>query len=226
MVLPSSPHSAREFFQAERWRDFFGLRIPAVLFVALVWWWMRTWRPLRLKALCATLVVLTTFVLPTAFKQSRTLAAVSDIEEFSDFVAAIPPTSTVLVTPTRDVGGFAWFTLGRPNYLAVDQSAGVVFSRATALEVKRRSEVLLPLMEPNWKIMSSLRNTSARHKDRTMARALTAQNLFQVCSDATLGFVFSPVDVGIEHLRHKHTGAWNDWNLYDCRKIRPALPAT
>ena len=53
---------------------------------------------------------------------------------------SFPPTSTVLVAPPRDVGAFVWFTLGRPNYLALDQSAGVVFSRATALEVRRRSD--------------------------------------------------------------------------------------
>ena len=73
---------------------------------------------------------------PAAFSQSRTLASAADIDEFSVWTKDIPPTSTVLVAPARDVGAFVWFTLMRPNYLAVDQSAGVVFSRATALEVQ------------------------------------------------------------------------------------------
>jgi len=37
--------------------------------------------------------------------------------------------STVLVAPPHDVGAFVWFTSGSANYLALDQSAGVVFSR-------------------------------------------------------------------------------------------------
>lgn len=226
ILVASSLHSGRALLDAAQLRDVFGLRIAAVIFVALVWWWMQTYRTIRLTVLCAILVALSIFVLPAAFKQSRTLAAAPGIEEFSDLTAAIPPTSPVLVTPPRDVGAFVWFTLGRPNYLAVDQSAGVVFSRATALEVKRRSEVLLPLMEADWKVMSGLRSKSAGHTDRPRARALTAQNLLQVCSDPTLGFVFSPIDVGIEHLRHHQAGAWKDWSLYDCRKIRPSLPAT
>ncbi len=226
IFLPSGPHSGRGFFDAVQWREFFGIRISAVLFVSLIWWWMRTCRTMGLTTICATLVALSIFVLPAAFKQSRTLAAPSDIEEFSDWAVAIPPTSTVLVTPSRDVGTFVWFTLNRPNYLTVNQSAGVVFSRATAFEVKRRSEVLLPLMDPNWKVKSGLRLTYARHNTEATARPLTAQRLLQVCSDTRLGFVSSPIDVGIEHLHHNHAGAWKDWNLYDCRKIRPALPAT
>ena len=83
----------------------------------------------------ATLAAFSLLIFPAAFKQNRTLASVEDIREFADWKNAIPPTSTVLVAPARDVGAFVWFTLGRPNYLALDQSAGVVFSRATALEV-------------------------------------------------------------------------------------------
>lgn len=226
IFVSTSAHSGNEILEAASLRDFFGLRIPAVLFVALVWWWMRTCRTIGLTTLCATLVSLSIFVLPAAFKQSRTLAAASDIEEFSDWAVAIPPTSTVLVTPPRDVGTFVWFTLNRQNYLTVNQSAGVVFSRATALEVVRRSDVLLPLMDPNWKVKSGLRLTYARHNTEATARPLTAQSLLQVCSDTTLGFVASRIDVGIEHLHHNHAGAWKDWNLYDCSKIRPALPAT
>ena len=139
----------------------------------------------------------------------------------------MPPTSTVLVAPARDVGAFVWFTLGRPNYLALDQSAGVVFSRDTALEVRRRSEILLPLMDPNWKILSGLKAASGRgHKNATTTRPLTPEKLIQVCADPQLGFVISPGNVGFDPMPHDHAGDWRDWYLYDCRKVRSVPSAT
>jgi hypothetical protein len=116
----------------------------------------------------------------------------------------------------------------RPNYLAVDQSAGVVFSRATALEILRRSQVLLPLMDPNWKILTGLRPNAvaAKRKPDATARPLTAQRLIEVCTDVQLGFVISPENVGFDPLPHERAGAWKDWNLYDCRQVRSALGAT
>ena len=150
------------------------------------------------------------------------LGAAADIAEFSDWEEVIPPTSTVLVTPARDVGAFVWFTLGRPNYLAVDQSAGVVFSRDTALEVQRRSQVLLPLMDPNWKILTKLRIASAgTRKPDALPRSLTAESLRQVCADSQLGFVISPENIGFDPLRHENAGPWKGWSLYDCSKARP-----
>jgi hypothetical protein len=228
IVSPPTPPSGRAPLGAAQIRDIFGLKIPAVLFGLLVWWGIRTsrtiWMPTFLSAMLAALSIC---ILPAAFKQSRTLASASDIDEFADWESAIPPTSTVLVAPAHDVGAFVWFTLGRPNYLAVDQSAGVVFSRATAVEIRRRSEVLLPLMDPNWKILTSLRAKSGSgHKGDATTRPLTAKSLIQVCADPQLGFVISPKDVGFAPLRHEHGGAWKDWNLYDCRKVRSALSAT
>jgi hypothetical protein len=132
----------------------------------------------------------------------------------------MPLDSTVFVAPARDVGSFVWFTLRRPNYLALDQSAGVVFSRATALEVRRRSLVLLPLTDPTWKILSGIRRHAAKLKDTAPTRPLTADSLVQVCSDPRLGFVISPENVGFDALRHTGEGAWKDWNLYDCRRAR------
>ena len=129
---------------------------------------------------------------------------------------------SVLVAPARDVGAFVWFTLQRPNYLAVDQSAGVVFSRATALEVQRRSQVLLPVMDPNWKIRSDLRAAAAsgKHQIDAPSRPLTATNLSQICADTLLGFVISSQHIGFDPLTHQNSGSWMGWNLYDCRRVR------
>ncbi|MGO9932127.1 MAG: hypothetical protein ACLPV8_09990 [Steroidobacteraceae bacterium] len=220
------PPSARPPWGAVQ--SIFTLRVPAVLLAALVWWgtraYRRTWTPALLSAL---LIGLSIYALPAAFKQPRTLAAAVDIHEFADWANAIPRTSTVLVAPPRDVGAFVWFTLGRPNYLALDQSTGVVFSRATALEVRRRSDVLMPLQDPDWMILTGLSAKSGSgHKNPAATRPLTAENLIQVCADPQLGFVISPQSAGFDPLRHEHAGAWKDWNLYDCRKVRSAPSAT
>jgi hypothetical protein len=218
-----------EFFTAEpaKLLDIFGLRIPAVVFGVLIWWWLKSSRGNSTPAfICALLIAVSALLFPAAFKQSWTLASAAAINEFTDWRQAIPATSTVLVTPAQDVGAFVWFTLDRPNYLAVDQSAGVVFSRTTALEVQRRSQVLLPLMDPNWKILSNLRAPSAgKHNPAPASRPLTAASLQLVCADPQLGFVVSREYVGFEPIRHSHGGPWQNWNLYDCRKARPSEPA-
>jgi hypothetical protein len=218
---PSGPVSAVQGHDTIAWR------VPALLLVAATWWGTRVgrtaWTPICLSALLAALSLL---IFPAAFKQNRTLGSGADIHEFADWRNAIPPSSTVLVAPARDVGAFVWFTLGRPNYLALDQSAGVVFSRATALEVRRRSENLLPLMDPNWKIMSGLKAASGRgHKNAATTRPLTRENLIRVCADPQLGFVISRGNVGFDPMPHEHAGDWRDWYLYDCRKVR-SVPST
>jgi hypothetical protein len=202
-------------------RDIFGLKITVALAVALVWWGIHKSRTLWAPTLLsAVLLALSIFILPVAFKQSRTLASAADVAEFSEWSNAIPPTSTVLITPARDVGTFVWFTLQRPNYLAVNQSAGVVFSRTTALEVQRRSQVLLPVMNPNYRILSSLRAAAGKPKTDAPTRRLTADSLNQICADSQLGFVISTREVGLDPLVHKNTLPWKDWNLYDCRRVR------
>ncbi|HMH28196.1 MAG TPA: hypothetical protein VK580_06405 [Steroidobacteraceae bacterium] len=221
LSAPTSP-SGRMPSSVVQTQGLFGLKMPAVLLVALTWWGIRvskrTWVPVLLSTM---LLALSVCAFPAAFKQARTLAATWDIDEFADWKKAISPTSTVLVTPPRDVGAFVWFTLGRPNYLSLDQSSGVVFSQTTALEVRRRSEVLLPLMDPEWMIRASLRAKSGGDRqNKATSRPLTTQNLAEICRDPQLGFVASPERVGFDPLRHLHDGAWKDWNLYDCRKVR------
>jgi hypothetical protein len=223
---PTAPSGAAPSGLAQI-QDIFALRIPAVLLSALVWWAVRarrtTWAPMVLSAMLGAFSLL---ILPAAFRQGRALGAAAEIQEFENWENVIPPTSTVLVAPPRDVGTFVWFTLARPNYLALDQSSGVVFSRTTSLEVRRRSEVLLPLMDSDWKIRTGLAKFEAARKKEAVTRPLTRKSLIAVCTDPQLGFVISPENVGFNPIRHEQAGAWKDWNLYDCRKVRLALPAT
>ena len=222
--IASSTFHKPEATAAVQLRDFFALKVPAVLGASLIWWGLQKCTGVRTPSLlCFGLLALSIFILPAAFRQHRSLASAADISEFSDWTGVIPPTSTVLVVPARDVGTFVWFTLQRPNYLAVDQSAGVVFSRATALEVQRRSQVLLPVMDPNWRIMSKLRAAanSGKHQIDAPSRPLTAASLSQICADPLLGFVVSSQHIGFDSLTHRSsTGAWQGWDLYDCRKVR------
>jgi hypothetical protein len=224
-IVAPAFHRARGI-GATQLRDIFGLKISAALAVACVWWWIWNSRSVWVPTLhCAVLIALSIFILPAAFEQSRTFASATDAGEFSDWERTIPPTSTVLVTPARDVGTFVWFTLQRPNYLAVDQSAGVVFSRKTAMEVQRRSEVLQPVTDPSWTILTNLRTAPGKRTIDVPTRPLTATSLSRICEDSQLGFVISPQDVGFGRLSHQTTGSWKDWNLYDCHKVRSMVSA-
>jgi hypothetical protein len=209
-----------------RIRAVFGLGIPAVSLAWLFWYRIRSNRSVLADMLVsAALLVSLVFLLPGSFKQLSAIGSPGEIAEFADWRDAIPPTSSVLILPTRKSASFIWFTLGRTSYMSVDQSAGVVFSRATALEVRRRSEVLLPLADPDWKILTDISDKhTGKHRDDA-SRPLTATTLIGVCNDPQLGFVIAREQVGFDPIRHTHAGIWKDWYLYDCRLVRSRAPA-
>jgi hypothetical protein len=214
-------HSWQTAAAATQLRDLPGFKTVVALSVVFVWWSLHNRRSVLVPAVfCAILLALSICSLPVAFEQSRTFASATSVAEFSDWEGSIPPTSAVLVTPARDVGTFVWFTLQRPNYLAVDQSAGVVFSRKTAFEIQRRSQNLLPVMDPSWTILTHLRTDPGKPVIDVSTRPLTAAILRQICEDSQLGFVISPQDIGFEHLPHTRAGPWMGWNLYDCHRVR------
>jgi hypothetical protein len=200
----------------------FELKIWCVLIALPVWFWIRNCPsgaavPMLVAGAAATV---SAFLFYQSSIHFRSYGSASDISRFSDWRQVIPPSSTVFVTNGHDSGSFVWFTLERNNYLSPGQSAGVVFSRATALEVRRRSEVLLPLMDPVWKLLSSLRRAKSVPSASQNHRPLTPQSLVGVCHDAALNFVISPDDVGFAPIRHVHSDAYRNWNLYDCNRVR------
>jgi len=213
--------SGREPEWVARVRAVFSLQIPALLFVALFWYAARSsagvWAPLTL--LLAT-TVLSALILPGALKQVGTNGTAAEIAEFAEWRSAIPPASNVLIVPTAKAASFAWFTLGRPSYISLDQSAGVVFSRETALEIQRRSEVVLPIADPDWQVLKLIQQAHSGKKPKDPTRPLTAAALIGICNDLQSNFVVAKENVGFEPLRHAHAGAWKDWNLYDCRRVR------
>jgi hypothetical protein len=220
--VPPMANSAPEFFSVSSAKSMFGLKMWCVLLASSAWYWIRNAQSQAVPILvsCAGAIV-SAFLLYQSSIHSKSFGTVSDMNDFADWRQAIPPSSTVFVTNGHDSGSFVWFTLERNNYSSPGQSAGVVFSRATALEVRRRSEVLLPLVDPNWKMLTSLqRQSSARDSAPQNHRALTAQSLVGVCHDAALNFVISPANVGFEPIRHVHSDAYRNWNLYDCNRVR------
>ncbi len=196
----------------------FQPRIPRVVFNLPVLGVLRAARSRAAPGILGCLVA----TLPASVSQGYRLGSPEEIQEFAGWRRVIPPGSTVYVPSAKDSGGFTWLTLGRPAYLSTDQSAGVVFSRDTAIEVVRRSETLLPVEDPDWKIMTRLSSPADENGRRSYpkSRPLTAQSLEQICRDPLLGFVVAAQNVGFEPLRHMQAGIWHDWNLYDCDRVR------
>jgi hypothetical protein len=207
--------------------DISELRITTILIAGMIWWKIRKRRTLwQLASWLIVLLLAGALLLPYSLHEQRTFESAANIQEFSDWTSVIPSTATVLIAPPRDAGAFVWFTLQRPNYLSLDQSAGVVFSRSTSLEIQRRSQVLRPLMDPDWKILTRIRAAHAGTPKLDANRPLTADILVQVCKDRELGFVISQQKIGFHPTTHEHDGRWKNWNLYDCRDTRRGSAAT
>lgn len=224
----SSPRvvTGSESLLADRIRSVLGLQVPAVLLFGFYWHWIRTRRSLWGPALSAALLAASlALILPQALQWTQRPGSRAEIEEFADWRNAIPASSNVLIVPAGNSAQFVWFTLERPSYLTVDQSAGVIFSRATALEVRRRSEVLLPIAKPDWQILSQITQEEHGKKLEDLTRPLTAGSLAAICRDPQLGFVVAKESLAFDPIRHPHAGVWKDWNLYDCRRVRSAGPS-
>jgi hypothetical protein len=205
------------------------LRCVGLLVAAVAVCWVCNLRSLLGSVIAASgLLIACAAILPYSVPPSSYDGSIVESAEFTDWVQAIPPGSNVLVADARNSGSFVWFTLERPNYLTLSQSAGVVFSRATALEVRRRSEVLLPIMKPSWQVLTNNAEIRAAKDPMSVStfRVLTSQNLVRVCADPQLGFVISREELGFDPIRHQQAGEWQGSNLYDCRKVRAAAGAS
>jgi len=221
-IISSPFHAGRESLPMQHIRSVAGLQIPALILFFAFWYWIKSGRSLSVvSGVCLALLGTSLFVFPASFNQIGSIGSASEIEEFADWRRIIPSTSNVYVADGQDLAAFAWFTLGRPNYLSVDQSAGVIFSRATAFEVQRRSTLLLPLMDPDWKLLSrNQKHASAKDKSHSTLRTLTSEGLIEMCKDPNLGYLIAHENVGFDPVRHNHSGLWNGWNLYDCGHVR------
>jgi hypothetical protein len=168
-------------------------------------------------SIALALGTVTALAAPGALQNPRAEGSSTQVAEFADWRQAIPPGQNVFVVPHYYTAGFTWFTLQRPSYLTVDQSSGVIFSRDTATEIRRRSQNLVALEQPDWPLLSN----RAAHGGKFDAQILplTRERLLLVCKDPALNFVVAKEDVGFEPLRHRSSGVWNGWNLYNCNRV-------
>jgi hypothetical protein len=138
--------------------------------------------------------------------------APAEVDGFAAWREVIPPSSNVYVAPAHYSAAFCWFTLQRPDYLSVNQSAGVVFSREAALEVVRRSEVLSPMMEPDWRLYSAMRATQGAAEwwpGRT-----SATTRCRIGGQAIGKIGICTIAAGCARRRPVHDSPWHhQWNL-------------
>jgi hypothetical protein len=226
IVSSNSSESGREPAVITLVRDVMGLdALPVVIVGALAYGIRITKSVLVLTAMCVALLTSCALVLPGAFTDVGQVGAAAAVAEFTDWRRAIPPGSNVFVVPLPMSASFAWFTLGRPSYLSADQSSGVVFSRDTALEVRRRAAVVQALWYTNWHLVSR-KHTPHDHAPILSSDSLplTREILVRICRDPQLDFVVAKERVGFDPLPHPHNGSWKDWSLYDCRRVNSTNP--
>ena len=112
----------------------------------------------------------------------------------------------------------SWFVLGRSNYVSRQQTAGILFSRQTAMEGKRRLDRLSAL---------GLEDDLYRWWNKTAKRPLASvKGLAYVCHDPVLSYVVlsKNFEVGvIEKNQEEATG--KDFYLYDCAYLRNRFPS-
>jgi hypothetical protein len=203
-------------------RSLLGVPIVTVtLALSLILWLNRARSPAALAATSLALLLSASLFLPRALAGDVLRAgAPAEVADFAAWREVIPPASNVYVAPAHYSAAFCWFTLQRPDYLSVNQSAGVVFSRDAALEVVRRSEVLLPMMAPDWRLYSAMLAARGEAGSAARSQPLTRERLMSLCRDPALGFVVAWENVGFEPLPHRRPGDWKNWNLYDCSRVR------
>ena len=202
-------------------RNLLGIQTLTLALAGGLGWWLASRDGVLVPAIaCVLFGAAAVLALPVAL---QLLPERHPFAAYAPWRALIPADSNVWVAGARNAAGFVWFTLERPNYLSVNQSAGVVFSRATAAEIRRRSAVLAPIEDPSWRILSYLaRRPGADNGTAEKDRPLTAAILVALCNDPQLGFVVARELLGNAAVRNAAPDEYRDWYLYDCRQVRSA----
>ena len=202
----------------------------APLALACAWFLYRGIRQFRLAPFLAPglLAALAICFLPSSLFWPLGFIALRLQDQYKTWREAIPESSSVLVLAAPPVSAiFPWFTLERTSYTSTSQSAGVVFSEKISAEIRRRSEVLKPVIPPDWRILSQFQHPPSKNPtDALTPPSLTAKSLEEICQDVQLGFVIAKDDVGFSPRKHKDGGDYMNWNLYDCRRVRATSSST
>jgi len=156
--------------------------------IALAWWLMRApGGRIGLKALALLAAAAALALLPQTWAQwTHREFPPERIADFAPWRAAIPPGAQVF-WPDSPFG--AWLLLDRPSYLSPMQSAGIVFSRTTALELQRRALELQSVIAPQEFL--SWASPGPR---------LTVQQLLGACRLAVFDYLVTGADLGVPPL--------------------------
>lgn len=110
---------------------------------------------------------------------------------------------------------YVWFVLHLPHYVSHPQMAGLAFSRETALESKRRSDMLAPLKTQDiylaWKNKPILKETTVRDDALLLA-----------CGDPLLDFILLTHEQPYREAARFYPFGPNGplYHVYDCRQLR------
>lgn len=211
LLLQLSFTTNREHIAMERTRDILALGIPGIALVVGAWsLTIRQRLAIPIFVLAAGVAVVLVRTAPQTYNRWVSSAYVDSYDSFAVWRGSLDHQRSVFWAGNA-VG--PWLLLDSPSYLTISQSAGVVFSRETALEVGRRATNLAPLTgHPLYAIV----RTETRSTE-----ALTVPILRQICSDPLLGYVVSGDDLPIAHLAAPR-GRWAGLNLYNCDTARDA----
>ena len=131
-------------------------------------------------------------------------------DALAPFRAAIPPGSDVLWDGPAVA---AWILLDRPNYLVPADTAGMVYSRAAALEMQRRAGVLGVALSP----------ATFLRFEAPLELRLSAQQLRLICRTRAVPFIITFQDLGsapLQRVAEGEPGA--GLRLYRCeREVAP-----
>jgi len=158
-----------------------------VALLVLVWWLAEAKRGRPGLVLLAALGAAACVVLfPTTSAQwTRREFPQRQVAQFAAWRERIPPGTDVfwLESPLA-----VWMLLDRPSYLSVLQSAGVVFSREAALELKRRALALSTIVPPdsflNW-------------DGQAASFGFSVKQLQGLCQLAAFEFLVTRADLGV-----------------------------
>jgi hypothetical protein len=159
-----------------------------VAIIALAWWLARSRRgqpglmvlAVLASAGCAAL-------LPQTLRSWTAREFTSQhVAQFADLRQHIPPRSEVF-WPESPVA--VWMLLDRPSYLSVIQTSGMVFSRGSARELKRRAEALKFAVNP-----SSFMHWSSAGTGMTLSQ----QQLQNACGTGEFEFLVTSADLGTD----------------------------
>jgi hypothetical protein len=130
------------------------------------------------------------------------------VATFAAFRARIPAGAEVF---WADSPVSIWVLLDRPSYLSVLQTSGMVFSRATALELERRASALAAVLPPQ-----SFLSWKAGFNPNLSVRELRG-----ACRLAVFPYLVTSADLGwapLETVPLESRWASGDLKLYRCSK--------